>query len=153
MNRVRRRSHGTFSTDFEIFQRRFDGVVIYFFLFRLQIFSHFFICRFYVLFKVHVNFSSISFWATICKMVLAIPSDHCVPVCLSCPVCNVGVLWPNDWMDQNETWHAGRPRPWPHCVRWGLSFPNGKGHSSPAVSKFMGAGIVCVRIRCHLVGW
>jgi len=28
-------------------------------------------------------------------------------VCLSC---NVGVLWPNGWMDQDETWRAGRPR-------------------------------------------
>ena len=36
-------------------------------------------------------------------------SDRC-PVCLS--VClHVGVLWPNGWMDQNETWHGGRPRP------------------------------------------
>ena len=26
-------------------------------------------------------------------------------------------------MDQHETWHAGRPRPWPHCVRWGPSSP------------------------------
>ena len=25
---------------------------------------------------------------------------------LSCPVCNVGVLWPNGWKDQDETWHA-----------------------------------------------
>jgi len=24
-------------------------------------------------------------------------------VCLSCPVCNVGVLWPNGWMDQDAT--------------------------------------------------
>jgi len=24
-------------------------------------------------------------------------------------------------MDQHETWHGGRPRPWPHCVRWGPS--------------------------------
>jgi len=22
-------------------------------------------------------------------------------------------------MDQDETWHAARPRPWTHCVRWG----------------------------------
>jgi len=36
-------------------------------------------------------------------------------VCLS--VCNVGVLWPNGRTDQDETWHAGRPRPWTHCVR------------------------------------
>ena len=35
--------------------------------------------------------------------------------CLS--VCDVGVLWPNGLTDQDETWHADRPRPWPHCVR------------------------------------
>jgi len=23
-------------------------------------------------------------------------------------VCNVGVLWPNGWMDQDETWHGSR---------------------------------------------
>jgi len=38
------------------------------------------------------------------------------PVCLSCPVCNVGVLWPNAWTDQDDTCHAGRPLLWPHCV-------------------------------------
>jgi len=48
--------------------------------------------------------------------------------CLSvCPVCKVGVLWPNCWTDPDETWHAGRPRPWPHCVRWGPSSPSPKG--------------------------
>jgi len=50
------------------------------------------------------------------------------PVCLSvCPVLSVcrdgGVLWPNGWMDQDETWHAGRPRPWSRCVRWGPAPP------------------------------
>jgi len=34
--------------------------------------------------------------------------------CLS--VCNVGVLRPNGWNDQGETWHGGWPRPRPHCV-------------------------------------
>ena len=24
-------------------------------------------------------------------------------------------------MNQDETWHACRPTPWPHCVRWGPS--------------------------------
>ena len=39
-------------------------------------------------------------------------------VCLSvCPVCDVHALWPNGWTDQDETRHAGRPRPWPLCVR------------------------------------
>ena len=46
-------------------------------------------------------------------------------VCLS--VCNAAVLWPNGWMDQDETWRAGRPRPWPRCIRWGPSSPFPKG--------------------------
>jgi len=46
-------------------------------------------------------------------------------------VCNVGVLWPNGWMDQDATWYGGRPRPGWYCVRWGPSSPHGKGHSSP----------------------
>jgi len=50
------------------------------------------------------------------------------PVCLS--VCDVGLLSPNGWMDEDETWHGGRTRPWPHCVRWGLSF-SPKGHIPP----------------------
>jgi len=37
-------------------------------------------------------------WFTLCYQIL---------VCLSCPVCDVDVLWPNGWMDQGETWHAG----------------------------------------------
>jgi len=39
-------------------------------------------------------------------------------VWLSCPVCDVGVLWPNGWKDQAETWQAGRSRSWPRGVRW-----------------------------------
>jgi len=41
-----------------------------------------------------------------------------IVVCLSCPsVYNVGVLWPNSWMDKDATWYGGRARPRPHCVR------------------------------------
>ena len=56
-------------------------------------------------------------WATICKTVCPMLSIHCLSVLSVCPVCNVCVLWPNGSMDQDETKHAGRPRPWPHCVR------------------------------------
>ena len=45
-----------------------------------------------------------------------------------CSVCNISALWPNGWMDQNKTRHAGRSRSRPHCVVWGPSFPP-KGHS------------------------
>jgi len=27
--------------------------------------------------------------------------------CLVCPVCNVRVLWPNGWTDQDATWYGG----------------------------------------------
>jgi len=71
------------------------------------------------------------------------------PFCLSClsvcPVCSVGVLWPNGWMDQNETWHAGSPRLWPHCLRWGPSSSSPKGHSPPEFS----AHICCDQ----MAGW
>jgi len=41
------------------------------------------------------------------------------------------VLWPNGWTDQDETWHAGRPWPKWHCVRWGPSSPSPKGVQPP----------------------
>ena len=64
------------------------------------------------------------FWATVCKTVRPMLSDRCLSVCLTClSVWNVRALWPNGWTDQHETWRAGRPRPWPHCVRWGRSSP------------------------------
>ena len=53
-------------------------------------------------------------------------SDRCpvLSVCLSlCFACDVRALWPNGWMDQDETWRAGRPRSWSHCVRWVPSSP------------------------------
>jgi len=55
------------------------------------------------------------FWSTVFKTVRPILSDRCLSV-LS--VCDVGVLWANGWTDQDETWHASRPRPRPHCVWW-----------------------------------
>jgi len=54
-------------------------------------------------------------WATVCKMVRPVLSDCCLS-CLS--VCDVDILRPNGWMDQDATRHGGRPRPRPHCVRW-----------------------------------
>jgi len=48
-------------------------------------------------------------------------------VCPVLSVCDVGVLWPRGWMDQDETWHVGRSRPRQHCVRWGRSSPFPKG--------------------------
>jgi len=91
-------------------------------------------------------------------------------VCLVCPVmsvclsvCDVGVLWPNGWMDQDETWHGGRPpfrpycirwsrrRPRRHCVRWGPNSPAPKRGIAPT---FRLMSIVAKRLgesRCHFV--
>jgi len=74
------------------------------------------------------------------------------PILLVCPVCpapsvsDVGVLWPNGWMDQDETWHGGRPRPRPHCVRWRPSSPpQKKGGTVPQFS---------AHVRCgQMAGW
>ena len=33
------------------------------------------------------------------------------------------LLWPNSWMDQDATWHEGRPQPRRLCVGWGPSPP------------------------------
>jgi len=68
------------------------------------------------------------FWATVCKAVRPMLSMSVCPVCLS--VSDV-VLWPIGWMDQDATLHGGRPRPKPHCIRWGLSShsANKRGHN------------------------
>jgi len=73
--------------------------------------------------KIGTN-KNLTFWATVCKRIRAMLSDDCLPVS---PVCNISVLWPNGWTDQDETWHAGRPRPWPHCVIWGPGPPPQRG--------------------------
>jgi len=75
-----------------------------------------------------LNFSH--YWANVCKKVCSpVLSDRCLSV-VSCPsVCsNVGVLSPNGWMDQDETWHRGRP-----CVRWE---PNPQGAQPPFSAHF-----------------
>jgi len=69
-----------------------------------------------------------SCWATVCKTARPICYRS---RCLSClSVVSVTFVYcVNGWTDQDETWLAGRPRPWPHCVRWGPSSPSPKGHS------------------------
>ena len=48
------------------------------------------------------------------------------------PIFGPCLLLPNGWMDQDGTWYGGRPRPRPHCARWGPSSPAPKkGHSAP----------------------
>ena len=72
-------------------------------------------------------FKLIRFWATVCKTVHPMPSVRSVCLsCLSClavclHVCDVGVLWPNGWLDEDAAWVGSRPQPRPHCTRRGPS--------------------------------
>jgi len=94
----------------------------------------------------------VGFWATVCKTVCCMLSVHCLSFVLS--VCDIGVLWPNRWMNQNQTWHGGRPPP----VHHGLIVLDGdppplaqKGHSP----QFWPMSVVAKRLdgsSCHLIG-
>jgi len=41
------------------------------------------------------------------------------------------LLWPNGWMDQDGTWHGGKPQPRRLCLRWGPSPLPKKGAEPP----------------------
>jgi len=45
-------------------------------------------------------------------------------------VCNVGVLWPNGWMDQDATWYGDSLGPGDVVLDGDPAFSHGKGHSS-----------------------
>jgi len=82
--------------------------------------------------KLHFDQFS-RFWTTVYKMVCPMLSVRCLSVV---SVCDVGVLWPNGWMNQDEAWHGGRPRP--HCIIWGPSSPLPKG--APPISAHVCCG-------------
>ena len=74
-------------------------------------------------------------------------------VCLSVyPVwCDVGVLWANIWMDQDKTWHGGRPRARPYCVRWGAISPCKRDPAAPYFRPMSIVAKVLNGSRYHLV--
>ena len=64
-------------------------------------------------------------------------------------VCNVRALWRSSWMDQDETWHAGRPQPRRFCVRWGPSPPPQKGaepHPQLSAHFYCGQTAGCIKM-------
>jgi len=66
-----------------------------------------------------------NFWVTVCILVRPMLSDRC-PVC---PICDVGLLWPNGSMDQDETWRAGRLGPGDIVLDGDPPPPSPNGHS------------------------
>jgi len=49
------------------------------------------------------------------------------------PIFGPCLLWPNGWMDQDGTWHGGRPLFSPHCARWRHSSPPQKKKAEPPI--------------------
>jgi len=93
--------------------------------------------------SAHCSTLIFSCWVTVCKTVCPMLSDRC-------PVCDVDVLWLNGWMDQDETWDAGRPRSWPHYVRWEPSSPSPKGGAAPQPSSHVCCGQMAAWIKMPL---
>jgi len=57
------------------------------------------------------------------------------------------LLWRNSCLDQDETWHGGRRRPWPHCVRWVPSSPPQRGTAAQfSVNAYCGQTARCISI-------
>jgi len=91
-----------------------------------------------------------NFWATVCKTVRPVLWDRCLSV-LS--VCDVGVLWPNGWMDQDETWYAA-PLPKGREVGLGPGDTVLYGNPAPAPPKKGTAPQFSVHICCgQTAGW
>jgi len=82
-------------------------------------------------------------WVTVCKTVRPM-LRVCCPVCSVQSVC-LSVTFEHcgqtiGRMKMKLNWHAGRPQPWPHCVRWrpSPSYPQkGGGASSPIFGLFL----------------
>ena len=76
------------------------------------------------------------FWATVCKTVRPMLSVRC----LSCPVCpvylSVTFVHCGQTVGRIKT-KLGRPRPWPHCVRWGPSSLSPKGAQPPIFGPYL----------------
>jgi len=67
------------------------------------------------------------------------------------PIFGPCLLWPYDWMDQDDTWHGGGPLSRPRCFRWGPIFPSPKSGQTP---NFWPISVVAKRLdasRCHFV--
>jgi len=64
------------------------------------------------------------------------------------PIFRPYLLWPNGWMDQDATWHGGRPRPRRHCARWTPSSP--KTGDGPQFSAHVYCGEMAGRIKMRL---
>jgi len=66
------------------------------------------------------------------------------------PIFGPCLLWPNGWMDQDGTWHGGRPWSSPHCARWEPSTLPQKGRSPTEFSAHVYCGQTAAWIKMPL---
>ena len=66
------------------------------------------------------------------------------------PIFRPCLLWRNGWMDQDGTWHGGRPWSRPHCARWRPSSPGPKKGQSPRFSAHLYCGQTAGYIKMPL---
>ena len=57
--------------------------------------------------------------------------------CRVCRVYDVGVLWPNGWIDQDETWRAGRLGPGYIVLHGDQAPPTPKEHNPPIFGPYL----------------
>jgi len=92
--------------------------------------------------------------ATVCKTVRPVLSDRCLSVCLSCPVCDVGVLYCGQtvgWINMTLCMQVGLGPG--HTVLDGdPDTPPPKGHSFPIFGPHIFVAKWLNGSRCHLVG-
>jgi len=62
------------------------------------------------------------------------------------PIFGPCLLWPNGCMDQDATWYGGKPRPRPHCARWGpMQLPSPKRGHSPHLHPQFSVHVYCAQ--------
>ena len=89
---------------------------------------------------------SFSFWATVCKTVHPVLSDYCLSVC---PVCDVGVMWPNSWIDKDETWRQALAAA--TLCQMGTELPLPKRGTAPSFRRMSVVAKWLDVLRCYLM--
>jgi len=101
---------------------------------------------FHIHILINITCRCVDFWATVCKTVRPMLWDRCLSACNVLPVClyRWTCIVAKRLDASRYAWHGGRPRPRPHCVRWGPSSPHQNGHSPQFFA----------HVRCgHTAGW
>jgi len=67
--------------------------------------------------EITLDYCIVEVGISVCFTHRSVLNGHSLPFFGPC------LLWSNGWMDHDATWYGDSPRPMPHCIRWGHSFP------------------------------